>query len=189
MSRQEDTKRRPSREQKDAARIKWESTPATFADIGAEIGVSDTAVRKWASAEGWMKAGSLRSVNERAHIKADEGSSEEVRPKFGAEPVKAPTTASVDAAVDMRSKVLQIHRAEWRKHSGLYPLDCIKADFDEGRKAKISAEMLLIRQRGERAAWGLEDGGKEQPSVTVNTVIKNQHTASDDELLRIAAGR
>lgn len=172
MSRQEDAKRRPSREQKDAARIKWESTPATFADIGSEIGVSDTAVRKWASAEGWMKAGSLRSVNERAHIKADEGSSEEVRPKFGGEPVKAPTTASVEAAVDMRSKVLQIHRSEWRKHSGLYPLDCIKADFDEGRKAKISAEMLLIRQRGERAAWGLEDGSKPSQEASKPTIIR-----------------
>jgi hypothetical protein len=71
----------------------------------------------------------------------------------------------------MRSKVLQIHRSEWRKHSGLYPLDCIKADFDEGRKAKISAEMLLIRQRGERAAWGLEDQGRAQPEAEAKPTI------------------
>lgn len=160
--------KRPSQEQKAAARIRWESNDTlTFEALADEMGVSDTAVRKWAKAQGWVKAGTLRQVNDRAHLKADAESSGEVRAKFAGEHSKAPATASVEGAVDLRAKVIQMHRAEWRKHASMFPLEDIRANFDVGRKAKISSEVLAIRQKCERAAWGLDDDQPKQAAVVV----------------------
>lgn len=134
-----------------AARIKWEADPTvTFTELGKALGVSEAAVRQRAKSESWMKTGAMRGIVERAHIKADA----KLRPNFDGEVQKA---GAIEAAEDIRADVIERHRADWAGHRQHFKTGDIAADFDVGKSAKISAEMLLIRQKGERAAYGLDD--------------------------------
>lgn len=144
-----------------AARIKWEADPTlTFEALAVALSVARPVVSRRAKAEGWKQVGALKGINERAQVRADAAEGTQSGTPYQSK------KESIDASVDLRSKLIQSHRAEWRKHAGLYPLESIKAEFDEGRKAKISAEMLAIRQKGERLAWGLDDGN-EKPTITI----------------------
>lgn len=168
MTTRPDKQKRPSKEVKAEARIQWESRhDLTFAAVAAAIGVTDTAVRKWAKEGGWVKAGTLGQVNDRAHLKADAESSEDVRAKLGAK-LDAPKQASVDQAIDLRAKIITTHRAEWRRHATMFPLEQMHADLDVGRKAKMAAETITLRQRGERAAWGLDDAEANRAAAASN---------------------
>jgi len=133
-----------------AARVKWEADPVlTFAEMGRALGVSEAAVRQRAKAESWMKVGVMRGIVERAHIKADA----KLRPNFEGEVQKA---GAMTAAEDIRADVIERHRADWAEHRTHFGIADIAADFDVGKRAKISAEMLKIRQQGEREAYGLD---------------------------------
>lgn len=153
---------RLNKEQWLEARQMWEASPtASFVSVGEHIGVSHAAVIKAAKRDGWVKSGNLASINRAAQIKAD---GTEVTDQVTADTNKKPLAASTELSTDLRSKLLMTHRAEWRKHAGLYSLEDIKANFNIGKSAKITAEMIAIRQKGERAAWGLDslnEGGDE----------------------------
>lgn len=156
------------------ARIKWEADASvSYSAVAEELGVSHVAVLGMAKRQNWVKAGQLASVNRAAQLRADAVAVTEEITKvtdqaadLTSPSVKTPLPASVELATDLRSKLIQSHRAEWRKHAALYPLDAIKVDFDVGKSAKISAEMLSIRQKGERAAWGL-DNETSQPEIVI----------------------
>jgi hypothetical protein len=92
---------------------------------------------------------------ERAHIKADA----KLRPNFDSEVQKA---GAIEAAEDIRADVIERHRADWAEHRTHFKTGDIAAEFELGKSAKISAEMLAIRQKGERAAYGLDDGETSQ---------------------------
>lgn len=143
-----------------SARQQWEADPThTFESIAKIVGVSRVAVSKRASPEqeGWSRPQSLRQIVEKAQIQADA----KVTPKL--RDVSAVTGKSTEqAAVDVRADLLESHRKDWMSHRKLFTLDKISADFDEGKKAKISAEMTLLRQKGERQAYGLDDGAAGQ---------------------------
>lgn len=150
------------------ARQAWEAEPKlSYAALGERMGVSDVAVLKRARADGWVKSGSLDSINRAAQVKADAA---EVSRELSGQTTKKPLPASIEASTDLRSKLIQSHRAEWRKHAELYPLEDIKADFDVGKSAKISSEMLSIRQKGERVAWGMDDGDRAAVAGQINVV-------------------
>lgn len=141
-------------EQWKEARIAWESDPlASYSSIGERFGCSHVAVLRAARREGWVKSGSLPSINRAAQLRAD---SEEVTANGTAETGKKPLAASTEASTDLRARLIQSHRAEWRKHAALYPLEAIKDSFEVGKSAKISSEMLAIRQKAERIAWGMD---------------------------------
>lgn len=142
------------------ARQLWEASPtASFVSVGEHIGVSHVAVMNAAKRDGWVKSGNLASINRAAQIKADGAEvTSQLTGQLTGETNKKPLAASTELSTDLRSKLIQSHRAEWRKHAGLFTLDNIKADFVEGKSAKISAEMLAIRQKAERIAWGMDDG-------------------------------
>jgi len=57
----------------------------------------------------------------------------------------------------VRADVLDRHRADWSEHRKLFTLQSIAENFDLGKSAKITAEMLKIRQDGERKAYGFDD--------------------------------
>lgn len=150
---------RLTEEQWKEARIAWESDPkATYKGIGERFGCSHVAVLRAAKRGGWVKSGSLDSINRAAQLRADsaevtaEGTSETDKNP----PKPAPLPASVEASTDLRARLIHSHRAEWRKHASLYSLEGIRDDFDLGKSAKISAEMLSIRQKAERTAWGMD---------------------------------
>jgi len=61
----------------------------------------------------------------------------------------------VDAGA--RADVIERHRAAWADHRKHFTTVDIAANFEIGKSAKISSEMRSIRQKGERAAYGLDD--------------------------------
>lgn len=134
------------------ARSKWEADDSvTFGSLSRDFGADEAAFRRRAKNEGWMRTGAMRGIAERAHIKADQN----VRGMSGA---GLQNREAISAAEDIRADVIERHRDDWREHRECFSVSGIAADFDLGKSAKISAEMLKIRQAGERAAYGLDDG-------------------------------
>lgn len=142
------------------ARQKWEADPSlTFEALADQIKLSRQAVSKRANAQGWAKVGALRQVVERAQFKADG----KVAQVAGAT-TKKDGAATFEASVEIRADVIDRHRVDWAEHRKNFTIAEVKADFENGKKAKISAEMLLIRQKGERAAYGLDDAAAAPPA-------------------------
>lgn len=148
------------------ARLRWEAdTSVTFESVGKLLGVSRAAVSKRAGKEAWSRPESLQQINERAQLRADARQAKRESHKVAQ---TTPSTSKVDdatrkeavadLAADIRADVLERHRADWAAHRQLFELASIAKDFEMGKKAKISAEMLLLRQKGEAAAHGLNDG-------------------------------
>ncbi len=149
--------RRLTADEWQAARQRWEADPTlSFEALAEDLSVSRQAVSKKAKQEGWTKVGNLRQVAERAQLQADS----KVAQVAGATAKKA----TFEASVEIRADVIDRHRVDWAEHRKHFTVEGIKTDFENGKKAKISAEMLLIRQKGERAAYGLEEGGAPPPS-------------------------
>jgi transcriptional regulator with XRE-family HTH domain len=145
------------------ARQTFETEPtATLESISQTLGVSRPAVSKKAKKEEWQKAGTLRMVCKAAQLKADQ-----VTDVTGVTSKKDAT----DNAIALRASVIEKHREEWALHRNRFSLDDIHADFDMGKKAKISSEMLMIRQSGERKAWGLDDDNQQQQPVQPQTLL------------------
>jgi hypothetical protein len=140
---------RPTKVVWHTARQRWEADPTeTFQSIAAHVGVSRQAVCKHAEQEGWLRLTDLEEINERAQISADSKVAQ----------VDGAGVKSVEqAAVDVRANVLLRHRTDWTKHRELFSLEKISEHFETGKQAKISAEMLMLRQRGERDAYGITD--------------------------------
>ena len=154
-------KKRPSADQWAAARAKWEADPMlTFEALGRELGVSREAAGQRARKEGWERDASLHDVARRAQFKADQ---REAAEKLPVElPLGSTKRATRELAEDIRADVIERHRADWAEHRQHYRTGDIAADFDLGKSAKISAEMLAIRQKAERAAYGLDESATSQ---------------------------
>ncbi len=155
---------RPTQDAWLAARQRWESDPTeTFESISKVVKVSRVAVSKKADKEGWQRPVSLHEINQKAQLQADLKVARRVSPER--REVTAVTGKSNEqAAVDVRVRVIETHRADWWLHRDLFPLDKIAEDFEVGKQAKISAEMLMIRQKGERDAYGLSQVDAHPPS-------------------------
>lgn len=151
------SKRQP-KEAWEQARIRWESDPVcSHTDIAAPLGVSRAAVQKRAANERWTRPQSLREISRKAQLQADAkvAGHSEVAGKVAGEthPV------SQQASVDIRAAVLETHRADWQEHRALFKTPDMKDDVAIGRAGKVAAEVITLRQRGERAAYGLGEGG------------------------------
>lgn len=72
----------------------------------------------------------------------------------------------MDAAADEAAQVIRRHREEWEAHTAEFPLSAIARDFELGKSAKIAAEVLTIRQAGQRRAWGLDVAAPAQVPVS-----------------------
>lgn len=148
------------------ARQAWESEQSlTFMALSERCGVSVQAVSKMAAKQGWVKSGSLDSINRAAQIRADRA---EVESEVEDSTIKKPLPESIDQSTELRSKLIQSHRAEWRKHAQMFQLEAIKADYKTvGTAGKISAEMLAIRQKNERIAWGMDDDKSDGKTIMI----------------------
>lgn len=147
-------------------RRQWEADPTlTFDTIAGQLGLTRQAVSKKARNDGWAKVGALKKVAEKAQFRADAKVARKVAPQVDKAGKVAPSTskndeqATFEASVEIRAEVIEQHRKDWREHREHFAVSGIAQEFDLGKKAKISAEMLMIRQKGERAAYGLEDTG------------------------------
>ena len=129
---------------------------ASFPELAARHGVSHQAISKRAKKEGWGDGTDLEGTIQRKVAEKVAGV------VAGSNPKKRNEAA--DAEAERRAEVLRRHRDEWQDHVSLFTTRSIKADFEVGKSAKISAEMLKIRQEGERKAWGLDES---QPQAVV----------------------
>jgi transcriptional regulator with XRE-family HTH domain len=142
-----------------AARIKWEADPTlTFEALGQELGVSRVAVSKRASNEGWERVTDLRTLAQLAHAKSD---AREVTAKVTPEVTRERASAR-DDAVDLRADVIDRHKADLARHRTLHSDEEQAADFEAGRRAKITMEVLSLRHKAERAAYGLDEAATTQ---------------------------
>lgn len=121
---------------------------ATFAELASRHGVNKSTITN-AAIRGKWDDGQDVGAEIRRRV------SEKVSKIVSVDPVKK--SAAIDAEADRVADIVTKHRGEWTEHRTLFPTAEIKKVFDIGKSAKISAEMITLRQRGERIAWGLED--------------------------------
>jgi len=122
-----------------------------------------------AKREKWERRGTLVGVNSSAHRKADklvnaDGSRAETGKPDGNPDTSGAQKAQASRAEseDKRAEVLARHRVEWQQVAVLRQealnrrsVDRTEA-FNWSKLAKITAEMTMIQQIGERRAWGLD---------------------------------
>jgi len=133
-----------TKQQWQQARVEWESNPdLTIAELARRYNVSRNAVVERKQKEGWRKAG------------IDDCKKE------------GPLPQSLQAYAENVDAILQLHRQEWAQHRELYGIDAIAENFELGKAAKISAEMLAIRQKAEREAWGLNERESETQEIVI----------------------
>jgi hypothetical protein len=167
--------KRPSADAWTAARLRWEADPTeTFESIAKWMGeqgspVSRVAASKRAAKEAWARPTNLAQINEQAQLQADA----KVSPKPSEVSDETLKKTAEQAAVQVRAAVLELQREDWKLHRESFTLESVVGNFEKGKEAKISAEMLAIRHRGEREAYGMEvkgDGGGKAnglPSVSI----------------------
>lgn len=130
----------------------------SFTDLARRFGVSRQAIQKKAAREGWqVDQAAVSEVLARVAV------------KIATDPAKK--DAAIEAVADQVSQVIKLHRREWQGHRGLFPLKDLAENFEKGKAAKISAEMVALRQRAERAAWGLDNGDES----TVEIIIERSY--------------
>lgn len=130
----------------------WETVRAereagsSFPELAQKFGVSHQAIQKRAKAEEWGDG-------------ADVG--EAVRRKVAAKVAGVVATdnpqkkaAAIDAAATKVVAVVELHQQEWSDHRESF--GSVPDSIEDGKLAKISAEMLMLRQKGERSAHGLD---------------------------------
>ncbi|MFN7197602.1 MAG: hypothetical protein ACK4MJ_10585, partial [Hylemonella sp.] len=119
---------------------------ASFPELAEKYGVSHQAIQKRAKAEGWGDGTDVADTIRRKVAEKVAGVVAACNQKKKAE--------AIDAAAERGADVVRRHQAEWEDHRARF--GSVPADFEDGKLAKISAEMLRIRQEGERRAWGLD---------------------------------
>lgn len=162
-----------------AARAMYESDKdASYPSIAAEFGISTTTVSRRAREERWTKnVENLAEMSERAHHIADNAKAAlaavgpDLTPEKREEAQKAVT---IETGAEVRAKVLERHRQEWaapRKiaYEAIQKGNAgqIEAAFAQAKLAKITSEILINIQNGERKAWGIDRGEEQGKAVTV----------------------
>lgn len=118
----------------------------------------------------WVRKGALPGINQNAHRKADALAIK----NFDADDADNRTdldakkrVAATQDSEDLRAQIIDRHRREWLivqklrqealQHRNDPKLGGHKEAFEKSKLAKITAELTLIQQNGERRAWGLDD--------------------------------
>lgn len=146
-----------------SARVRWETDPVmSVRQVATALGVSSQSVEYQIKKNGWKKIGALQGVNTRAQFAADRLA------RFG---ITKQKTDAIEAAVDIRASVLERHRDDWVEHRAAFSIADVAADFEAGKRAKISAEMIRIRQDGERRAYGMDDAPVGQGASVADALL------------------
>jgi hypothetical protein len=139
------------------------------AKAGGRWDISEEALRRRRAREGWRKRLDMPDVVLRAHAAADRAIEEAERAteamRGGVVPGVAPPPDAVPgpdetAAPDVRTRLVEMHRAEWRAARRLVWAAMRAAEeargLDKARFAEMAARTLHTLQDGERKAWGLD---------------------------------
>lgn len=134
---------------------------ASFPELAAKWGVSHTAIIKRSKLGNWGDGQDVAAVIRRKVSEKVSGIVSTENPKKKAE--------AIDAAADKSAAIVAIHRQEWADHRDRF--GSVPEDFDQGKLAKISVEMLKIRQEGEARAWGLHPDSQPADSGRVTIYV------------------
>lgn len=141
----------------------WETVRAereagtSFPELAARFGVSHQAIQKRAKAEGWSDGADVAEVIRRKVAEKVAGVVATANSKKKAE--------AIDAAASKVAAVVDLHQQEWVDHRDRF--GSVPDTFEDGKLAKISSEMLAIRQKGERQAHGLDDGKEDGKTIII----------------------
>lgn len=130
---------------------------ATLTDVAQRFGIDRAAVSRRAKAEGWGDGADLGDAIRRQVTAKTHGI-------VTLDPAKK--AAAIAAAADRAALVVTRHRDDWETHHQTFGVQGIAGSFELGKSAKISAEMLAIRQKAERIAWGLDET-ENKPDITI----------------------
>lgn len=174
----------------ESIRLAWESDPTcTFSHLATQYGVNRSTIYRHAEAEHWEKRGVIEDINEAAQRKADvlfaNNSSIECNKVFLAR----------SEAEDKRAEILLRHRKEWYELDKyrLTSLNKLDAAIKDGsRQAYLMARALsetiinhvralLIKQEGERKAWGIEKRESVSGVVVNNNITPDFKIAWDGQ--------
>jgi hypothetical protein len=145
---------------------------SSFPALAKKWNISHQAIQKRAKRDGWPDPQDVDGAIRRKVAAKVAG----VAIKVAACNLKKAEEA-IDSAAELAALVVIKHRQEWQDHREYFA--SVPADFEEGKHAKITAEMLILRHKGERVAWNLED-----PVVKIDI-----SRASDAELEAIVRGK
>jgi len=149
-------------EQWQECKNRWEGDPREgYMWLVTELNlpITDETVRRKAATTPWRKVAKLPSIIVQAHLRADAGAE---NGKCGSKGGSKDGAPPIDVAIDLRSGIIEKHRADWDEHRDLFPLSAIAGtikagpNMEIGKAAKIGAEVIKLRQEGERRAWGLD---------------------------------
>lgn len=128
----------------------------SFGVLATRYGVNKAAIVRMAGREKWDDGSHLGATIRRKVTEKVTGISP-------AATIKRKTDA-IDARAEEGANIIRTHREEWETHRTKF---AVPDDFEMGKMAKISSEMLIIRQKGERAAWGLDDAAA-APTIVID---------------------
>ncbi len=148
-----------------AARMMYETTPMTLAEVGKEVGVTGRTLKRWSAADGGWRKVVVPGMSKRAHEAADK-----VRDTVAELPQDAPperkaealAAATEEVAVDERAALLAKHRKQWSIVDGLVAEAVRKRDLNAAKLAESVCRTIAGKQKGERLSWGLEASESDQ---------------------------
>jgi hypothetical protein len=191
-------------------RAEWEASPKQgiewlSKEHGGPWDITAEALRRKRIRDGlvgqpWTKPVNMGDVVRRARLAADAATADLVEPRrssipginaeetveaalqVGSQEQKTEVGETADGmAVDVRARLIETHRREWRVARGLAVKAIQEAaaakGFDVAKFAKILTEILTNIQAGERKAWGLDADLLDLDNMT------------DAQLLAVATGK
>lgn len=122
----------------------------TLLDVAHKLNVALPTVSIRAKKEGWLKLAQQAAERDMAHQITDVigqiSGRDELLDKVG---------ASLDISVRSRVAAINRWRDDWAKHRVLFTPEACASDPVASKRGKATAEMMMMRQRGEAVAFGL----------------------------------
>lgn len=166
-----------SQEVQAAARALWEGDPKkTKREVAAEVGIAYGTIDRWSKGNAgktqrWIKQVANMTPRVKKIAEDFKGRMSELGPGLTDEQKEdVHQEVGLEAAAQLRAKVLDRHRKEWEAPRRLFYEAIKNKDFNQMKMGKITSEGLKIIQDGERKAWGIDTGP--DGSTTVHVTIE-----------------
>lgn len=142
-----------------AAKLLYETTPLTLAEVANEVGLGERTVKRYSVADGGWRKLAAPGLSKRAHEAADKvaASVENLSPDATIEHKREALAATAEkVAIDERAQLLAKHRRQWGIVDGLVAEAVRSRDLNAAKLADTVCRTIGNKQTGERKAWGLK---------------------------------
>lgn len=127
---------------------------ASLGELSRLFDIDKSRISRRARKEGWATpAEAAATIRQR------------VNSRVNLDPAKK--EVALDRAVDQATEIVVRHRRDWVRHHELFTVEACAADFDHAKRARITAEVLSLRQKGELSAWGLHNQSQEEVEIVI----------------------